>query len=66
MREARRPRIALVAVPETSASVLYGLYDVLLSVGAVYPDMVIGTPGDALLDVMKARKAKPRTRRTKR
>ena len=52
MREARRPRIALIAVPETSASVLYGLYDVLHSVGAVYPDMVIGTPGDALLDVI--------------
>jgi len=32
---AKRPRIALLAAPETSASVLYGLYDVLLSVGAV-------------------------------
>ena len=30
---------------------LYGLYDVLLSVGAVYPDMTTGEPGDALLDV---------------
>ncbi|MBI3745118.1 MAG: helix-turn-helix domain-containing protein [Chloroflexi bacterium] len=47
----RRPRIALLAAPETSASVLYGLYDVLLSVGAVYPDMTVGTPGEALLDV---------------
>jgi len=46
-----RTRIALLAAPETSASVLYGLYDVLLSVGAVYPDMTVGTPGDALLDV---------------
>ena len=36
---------------QTSASVLYGLYDVLLSVGAVYPDMTVVTPGDALLDV---------------
>jgi transcriptional regulator GlxA family with amidase domain len=47
----RRTRIALLAAPETSASVLYGLYDVLLSVGAVYPDMTVGTAGDALLDV---------------
>ncbi len=47
----RRPRIALLAAPETSASVLYGLYDVLLSVGAVYPDMTMGEPGEALLDV---------------
>ena len=46
-----RPVIALIAAPETSPSVLYGLYDVLLSVGAVYPDMTIGEPGDALLDV---------------
>jgi len=48
---AHRPRIALLAAPETSASVLYGLYDVLLSVGAVYPDMTTGEPGEALLDV---------------
>ena len=46
-----RPRIALLAAPETSPSVLYGLYDVLLSVGSVFPDMTTGKPGDALLDV---------------
>ena len=46
-----RPQIVLLAAPETSASVLYGLYDVLQSVGAVFPDMTVGTPGDALLDV---------------
>ena len=46
-----RPRVALVAAPESSASVLYGLYDVLLSVGAMFPDMTIGRPGRALLDV---------------
>ncbi len=51
MTETRRPRIALLAAPETSPSVLYGLYDVLLSVGAVFPDMTTGQPGDALLDV---------------
>jgi transcriptional regulator GlxA family with amidase domain len=52
MTETRRPRIALLAAPETSPSVLYGLYDVLLSVGAVFPDMTTGQPGDALLDVL--------------
>ncbi len=47
-----RPRIALLAVPQTSPAILYGLYDVLSSVGAVYPDMTTGEPGDALLDVV--------------
>jgi len=47
----KRPVVALLAAPETSASVLYGLYDVLFSVGAVYLDMVIGTPGEELLDI---------------
>ncbi len=32
-------RIALVAVPETSASVLYGLFDVLASVGRTWSDL---------------------------
>jgi hypothetical protein len=40
MTEAKKPFIVLLAAPETSASVLYGLYDVLLSVGAVYSDMI--------------------------
>jgi transcriptional regulator GlxA family with amidase domain len=48
----RRPRIALFAAPETSASVLYGLYDILLSVGPMWPDMTAAEPGDALLDVV--------------
>lgn len=48
---AERPVLALLAAPETSASVLYGLYDVLLSVGAVYLDMVVGKPGRELLDI---------------
>ncbi len=47
----RKPRVALFAAPETSPSILFGLYDVLVSVGSVYPDMTTGTPGDALLDV---------------
>jgi transcriptional regulator GlxA family with amidase domain len=51
MTPTRRPRIALLAAPETSASVLYGLYDVLLSVGAMWPDMTAAETGEALLDV---------------
>ena len=52
MTSDHRPRIALFAAPETSASVLYGLYDILLSVGAMWPDMTVAEPGDALLDVV--------------
>ena len=48
---AKLPRLAILAAPESSASVLYGLYDVLVSVGAMYPDMLTGKAGDALLDV---------------
>ena len=47
----RRPTIALLASPETSAMVLYGLYDVLTTVGAVYPELVKGAPDRELLDV---------------
>lgn len=46
-----RATIALLAAPESSAGVLYGLYDVLQAAGAVYPDMTLGRAGDALLDV---------------
>lgn len=46
-----RPRIALLVAPETSASVLYGLYDVLTTVGPMWPDMTAAQPGDELLDV---------------
>lgn len=51
MNSSKKPLIVLLAEPETSASVLYGLYDVLLSVGTVYTDMVAGTPGRDLLEV---------------
>ncbi|MEO9778615.1 MAG: helix-turn-helix domain-containing protein [Sedimentitalea sp.] len=51
MTQPKKPLIVLLAAPESSASVLYGLYDVLLSVGAVYSDMVSGSPGDELLDI---------------
>jgi transcriptional regulator GlxA family with amidase domain len=46
-----KPRVGLFAAPETSPAVLFGLYDVLSTVGAVYPDMTTGVEGDALLDV---------------
>jgi transcriptional regulator GlxA family with amidase domain len=46
-----KPRVALFAAPESSPAILFGLYDVLGSVGAVYPDMTTGEPGDALLDL---------------
>jgi transcriptional regulator GlxA family with amidase domain len=46
-----KPRVALFAAPETSPAILFGLFDVLGSVGAVFPDMTTGEPGDALLDV---------------
>ena len=51
MTPTRRPRIALLAAPETSASVLYGLNDVLTSVGPMWPDMTAAGTGDPLLDV---------------
>jgi transcriptional regulator GlxA family with amidase domain len=51
MSERAKPLIALLAAPETSPSALYGLYDVLYSVGAVYPDMTVGQPGPESLDV---------------
>jgi transcriptional regulator GlxA family with amidase domain len=51
MTTTRRPRIALLVAPESSASVLYGLYDVLGTVGPMWPDMTAAEPGHLLLDV---------------
>jgi transcriptional regulator GlxA family with amidase domain len=45
------PRVCLLASEETSPSVLYGLFDILSTVGAIYPEMTIGEPGEPLLDV---------------
>lgn len=47
----RRPLIALLAAPNSSPGVLYGLYDILYSVGAAYPDMIIGEPAPEVLEV---------------
>lgn len=52
MTTTRRPRIALLVAPETSASVLYGLYDVLQSVGPMWPDMTAAAEGSPLLEVL--------------
>lgn len=49
--EHRLPRVCLLASSETSASVLYGLYDVLSTAGAVYAEMVSAAPGEKVLDV---------------
>jgi len=46
-----KPQICLLASPETSPGVLYGLYDVLSTVGAAFSDMVSGVPDEELLDV---------------
>ncbi|HEY1092023.1 MAG TPA: helix-turn-helix domain-containing protein [Burkholderiaceae bacterium] len=55
-----KPRIALLAAPESTPSVLFGLYDVLISVGAVYPDMTGRPVGEPLLDVqIVAAEARP-------
>ena len=45
------PRVCLLAAAETSPSVLYGLFDVLSTVGAIYPEMTTGQPGKQLLEV---------------
>ena len=47
----RRPVILLLASPETSASILYGLFDVLTTVGSIFPELVKGAPERELLDV---------------
>ena len=46
-----RPLVCLLASAETSPSVLYGLYDVLSTAGAIYGDLTTGKTGDEVLDV---------------
>jgi len=57
MNAETKPQICLLTSTETSPGVLYGLFDVLSTVGAAYPDMVTGLPGDELLDVKIVAKA---------
>jgi transcriptional regulator GlxA family with amidase domain len=49
--ETKPPRICLLAAAETSPSILYGLFDVLSTVGAIYAEMTVGETGNMLLDV---------------
>jgi transcriptional regulator GlxA family with amidase domain len=51
MANNKRPLICLLAAAESSPAVLYGLYDILSSVGVAYPDMTTGVHGDELLDI---------------
>jgi transcriptional regulator GlxA family with amidase domain len=51
MRTRKAPSIVLLAAENTSPSVLYGLFDVLYSVGAVFLDMTVGHPGSESLEV---------------
>lgn len=51
MPAADRVQIALLAAPETTAGVLFGLYDVLGAVGPTWPDMIAAESGEAMLDV---------------
>jgi transcriptional regulator GlxA family with amidase domain len=49
--EIRRPLVCLLTSAETSPSVLYGLYDVLSTAGAIYGELTNGKTGDEVLDV---------------
>ena len=44
----------MLAAPQSSPAVLFGLYDVLFSVGAVFSDMTVGVPGTESMRVMIA------------
>lgn len=47
-------KIAILAIPDTSASVLYGMYDLFLSAGRDWQLIVEGRPGPKLIDTMVA------------
>ena len=44
-------RICLLTTPETSPSLLYGLFDVLTTAGSIVPEMLLGKPGHQLFEV---------------
>ena len=55
-----KPLICLLASPDTTASVLYGLYDVLGNVGPDYKELLGGIVTDSMLEVkIVARTAEP-------
>lgn len=50
MRDTDSPaRVAILALPETSASVIYGMYDMFMSAGRDWGLIVDGSPGAALI-----------------
>src|SRR5215831_16247144 len=51
MPKAPRPKVRILAVPATSAAVLYGLYEVLSWVGRAWEQLTLGRPDEPLLDV---------------
>lgn len=46
----RKPRIALLVIPEVAASTLYGMFDVLASAGRDWASLVEGNEGESVLD----------------
>jgi transcriptional regulator GlxA family with amidase domain len=56
MNKMNIPTIVLLAAESTSPSVLYGLFDVLYSVGAVFLDMTVAKPGPESMQVKIASK----------
>ncbi len=44
-------RASVLAFPETAGWMLYGMYDVLNSVGAVWPELTTGRPGEPGMEV---------------
>ncbi len=51
MDKKAKPQVCLLASPEASPGVLYGIHDVMSTVGVAYGDMVEGNPGQELLDI---------------
>ncbi len=50
MRDTTAPaHVAILALPETSASVIYGMYDMFMSAGRDWGLIVGGAPGPALI-----------------
>ena len=46
----RLPKVAILALPESTASVVYGMYDLFMSAGRDWGFIVAGTPGAPLME----------------
>src|SRR5262245_52480176 len=51
MADAPLRRICLLTTPETSPSLLYGLFDVLTSAGSIVPEILLGKPEHQMFEV---------------